>query len=57
MSSKEQTENKNLTRRKVLTAATGVLGAAGATFVAVPFVSSWQPSEKPRPPGLLWMQI
>ncbi len=51
MSSKEQTENKNLTRRKVLTAATGVLGAAGATFVAVPFVSSWQPSEKAKAAG------
>lgn len=51
MSSKEQTENKNLTRRKVLTAAMGVLGAAGATFVAVPFVSSWQPSEKAKAAG------
>lgn len=51
MSSKEQTENNRLTRRKVLTAATGVLGAAGATFVAVPFVSSWQPSEKAKAAG------
>lgn len=44
-------ENQNLTRRKVLTAATGVVGAVGATFAAVPFVSSWQPSEKARAAG------
>ncbi|PLA73727.1 ubiquinol-cytochrome c reductase iron-sulfur subunit [Hydrogenovibrio sp. SC-1] len=51
MSSNEQQEVKNLTRRKVLTAATGVVGAAGATFLAVPFVSSWQPSEKAKAAG------
>lgn len=42
---------KNMTRRKVLTAATGVVGATGATFLAVPFVSSWQPSEKAKAAG------
>ncbi|MBF6057215.1 MULTISPECIES: ubiquinol-cytochrome c reductase iron-sulfur subunit [Thiomicrorhabdus] len=47
-------ENKtevNLQRRKILTGATGVVGAAGATFLAVPFVSSWQPSEKAKAAG------
>lgn len=43
--------DKNLTRRKVLTGATGVVGAVGATFLAVPFVSSWQPSEKAKAAG------
>jgi len=51
MSSNEHQDVKNLTRRKVLTAATGVVGAAGATFLAVPFVSSWQPSEKAKAAG------
>ena len=41
----------NLQRRKILTGATGVVGAAGATFLAVPFVSSWQPSEKAKAAG------
>lgn len=49
--SSENTEKTNLTRRKVLTAATGVVGATGATFLAVPFVSSWQPSEKAKAAG------
>jgi ubiquinol-cytochrome c reductase iron-sulfur subunit len=48
-------ENKtvevNLQRRKVLTGATGVVGAVGATFLAVPFVGSWQPSEKAKAAG------
>ncbi|MBO1926279.1 ubiquinol-cytochrome c reductase iron-sulfur subunit [Thiomicrorhabdus sp. 6S2-11] len=48
-------ENKNssvdLKRRRILTGATGVVGAAGATFLAVPFVSSWQPSEKAKAAG------
>jgi len=41
----------NVTRRKMLTAATGVMGATGAAFVAVPFVSSWQPSERAKAAG------
>lgn len=40
-----------MTRRKVLTAATGVTGAVGATFLAVPFVGSWQPSERAKAAG------
>lgn len=43
--------NVNLQRRKILTGATGVVGAVGATFLAVPFVSSWQPSEKAKAAG------
>ena len=31
--------------------ASGCAGAVGAGFTAVPFVSSFQPSERPRPPG------
>lgn len=52
MSTKEH-KNKgvDLQRRKILTGATGVVGAAGATFLAVPFVSSWQPSEKAKAAG------
>ena len=41
----------NTTRRNMLTAATGVMGAVGATFVAVPFVGSWLPSEKAKAAG------
>lgn len=55
MSTKEQiaidATSVNLNRRRVLTAATGVVGAAGATFLAVPFVGSWQPSEKAKAAG------
>lgn len=47
----ENNNEVNLSRRKVLTAATGVVGATGATFLAVPFVSSWQPSEKAKAAG------
>lgn len=43
--------NVNLQRRKILTGATGVVGAVGATFLAVPFVSSWQPSERAKAAG------
>ena len=41
----------NLQRRRLLTGATGVVGAVGATFLAVPFVSSWQPSERAKAAG------
>jgi ubiquinol-cytochrome c reductase iron-sulfur subunit len=52
MSTEEQNDmSVNLQRRKILTGATGVVGAAGATFLAVPFVSSWQPSEKAKAAG------
>jgi ubiquinol-cytochrome c reductase iron-sulfur subunit len=52
MSTEEQKDmSVNLQRRKILTGATGVVGAVGATFLAVPFVSSWQPSEKAKAAG------
>jgi len=52
MSTEDQKNTSvNVTRRKILTGATGVVGAVGATFLAVPFVSSWQPSEKAKAAG------
>jgi ubiquinol-cytochrome c reductase iron-sulfur subunit len=45
------TEPINEKRRQFLVGATGVVGAVGATCVAVPFVSSWQPSEKAQAAG------
>ena len=41
----------NTTRRRVLTALTCVVGAAGAVGVAVPFVGSWSPSAKAKAAG------
>ncbi len=41
----------NSTRRKFLTAATSVVGAAGVVGVAVPFVGSWNPSAKAKAAG------
>lgn len=41
----------NITRRRVLTAATTVVGAVGAIGVAVPFVGSWNPSAKAKAAG------
>jgi ubiquinol-cytochrome c reductase iron-sulfur subunit len=38
-------------RRKFLTTATAATGAVGAAFALVPFVSSWQPSERARALG------
>ena len=38
-------------RRRFLTAATVVVGAAGATAAAVPFVLSWMPSARARSAG------
>lgn len=38
-------------RRRMLVAATSALGAVGAGFVAVPFVSSWSPSERAKTAG------
>ena len=43
----------NTTRRRFLTAATSVVGAAGVVGVAVPFVGSWQPSAKAKAAGAL----
>jgi len=41
----------NTTRRRFLTAATSVVGAAGAVGAAVPFVGSWLPSAKAKAAG------
>lgn len=41
----------NTGRRKFLTAATSVVGAAGVVGVAVPFVGSWNPSAKAKAAG------
>jgi ubiquinol-cytochrome c reductase iron-sulfur subunit len=44
-------DNTNSGRRRFLTAATTVVGAVGAGFALVPFVSSMQPSAKARAAG------
>lgn len=41
----------NTTRRRVLVAATGVVGAVGAGFALVPFVASMNPSARARAAG------
>ena len=41
----------DLDRRKFLTRATIATGAVGAGFAAVPFIASWQPSERARALG------
>ncbi len=41
----------NAGRRRFLTAATSVVGAAGVVGVAVPFVGSWNPSAKAKAAG------
>ncbi|HVO45526.1 MAG TPA: ubiquinol-cytochrome c reductase iron-sulfur subunit [Steroidobacteraceae bacterium] len=41
----------DLSRRKFLTTATVATGAVGAAFAAVPFIASWQPSERARAAG------
>lgn len=38
-------------KRRFLVASTSVVGAVGAGFVAVPFVSSWMPSERAKNAG------
>ena len=42
----------DLSRRKFLTSATIGVGAVGAVFAAVPFVASWEPSERARALGV-----
>jgi len=39
-------ETVNVGRRRFLTISTAVVGAIGAGYVAVPFLSSWMPSKK-----------
>lgn len=41
----------NRRRRRVLTAMTSVVGAAGVVGVAVPFIGSWNPSAKAKAAG------
>jgi ubiquinol-cytochrome c reductase iron-sulfur subunit len=42
----------DLSRRKFLTRATIATGAVGAGFAAVPFIASWNPSERARAQGV-----
>ncbi len=49
--SSNDTQIVDVKRRKILTGATGVVGAVGVTFLAVPFLSSWQPSERAKAAG------
>ena len=44
-------EDTGLSRRRFLAIATSVTAAVGAGFVAVPFISSWQPSARARALG------
>ncbi len=41
----------DLRRRRFLTSSVSVVGGVGAAFVAVPFVASWQPSERAKAIG------
>lgn len=51
----DSSENANPTqdnpRRRFLTVATSVVGAVGVAGVAVPFIGSWNPSEKAKAAG------
>ena len=44
-------EQVDLSRRKFLTRATIATAAVGAAFAVVPFIESWQPSERARAQG------
>lgn len=44
-------DDVDLERRRFLLTATGVTGAVGAGFLAVPFVASWMPSAKAKALG------
>ena len=44
-------EGVDVGKRRFLTGATSVVGAVGAGFVAVPFLSSWQPSARAKALG------
>ncbi len=44
-------DGTNTGRRRFLTAATSVVGAAGAVGVAVPFIGSWNPSARAKAAG------
>lgn len=45
------TEGVDQNKRRLLTNTTAVVGAVGAGFVAVPFLSSWAPSERAKTAG------
>lgn len=45
------TDGVDKSKRRFLTAATSVVGAAGAAFVAVPFLKSWNPSARAQAAG------
>ena len=45
------TDNVDTGRRRFLVGSTSVVAAVGAGFVAVPFVSSWMPSERAKNAG------
>ena len=44
-------EGADLKKRRFLTATTSVIGAVGVIGVAVPFISSWQPSARAKAAG------
>ena len=44
-------EGVDLKKRRFLTATTAVVGAVGAGFAAVPFIASWNPSERAKALG------
>jgi ubiquinol-cytochrome c reductase iron-sulfur subunit len=44
-------ESVDLKKRRMLTAATSLVGVVGAVYVAVPFVASMQPSERAKAAG------
>ena len=47
----EDIDQVDHSRRRLLTAATSGLGVVGVAFAAVPFISSWQPSERAKALG------
>ena len=47
----DTTDDHSDTRRRFLTAATSVVGVGGVAGVAVPFLGSWNPSEKAKAAG------
>jgi ubiquinol-cytochrome c reductase iron-sulfur subunit len=47
----EDGEHVDHSRRTLLTAATTGIGAIGVVFAAVPFISSWEPSERAKALG------
>ncbi|MDC0602520.1 ubiquinol-cytochrome c reductase iron-sulfur subunit [Aliiglaciecola sp.] len=50
-SSVNDNQTQDNPRRRFLTVATSVVGAAGVVGVAVPFIGSWSPSEKAKAAG------